>query len=400
MKNLNTVSLSFCLIVTFIVTNGMAQKKLVDSFVLHVNVEDALEGQKVYLRPESATKGYADSAVVIDGRFRLSGKVDQPQLYYITIEQVNKKLSYRYAIPVFVENKDIHITAKLELMYTDGYPYEKVSVSGSQTHILFNQYSLGYERLKTINRAASQAYSNYLNPGNGIKKQSISHGIAAINEFDQAKQETLKYIKSFIKANSSSPVALFVALKHIELYPAQEIDEIMSFCQPKIKSSAQWIRLCQKAKVIRASAVGSKFVDHKFKDLEGRTVKISDFAGKGKYTLVEFWASWCGPCRLDIPHLKEVYRLYNDSGFQVLSISIDENKVAWRRAVNEEQMPWEQVVDLTGFDGALSKGYNFDGIPACVLIAPDGIILSRNMRGSWMDKKLIKLYGNKFGAEF
>lgn len=92
--------------------------------------------------------------------------------------------------------------------------------------------------------------------------------------------------------------------------------------------------------------------------------------------------------------------MYHPAGFEVISISMDDSKEKWLKAVDEEKMKWLQVSDLKAFTGELSKLYNFNGIPTCVLVGPDGQIVTRNMRGSWMDKKLIELYGNKFANKF
>src|SRR5699024_299911 len=139
-----------------------------------------------------------------------------------------------------------------------------------------------------------------------------------------------------------------------------------------------------------------KFPNLTLKNPEGNTIKLSDYVGKGKYVLLNFWASWCGPCRADIPHLQEVYNLYHPEGFEIISISMDENKDDWLEALDEEQMKWLQISNLKGFEDSVSKLYNFRGIPTDILVGPEGYIITRNMRGSWMDKKLIELYGNKF----
>jgi hypothetical protein len=98
--------------------------------------------------------------------------------------------------------------------------------------------------------------------------------------------------------------------------------------------------------------------------------------------------------------LKEIYELYHPTGFEIIGISMDSNKGSWLTAVADEQMPWLQASNLEAFNGDLDKVYNFNGIPACVLVGPDGTIVDRNMRGSWMDRKLIELYGNKFGDKY
>lgn len=376
------------------------------SFTINVTVPQTAEGRKVYLRSDEAPGKPVDSTVVKNGSFKFTGSVPYPQFYTMVFKKLDKQ-RFASAIPVFVENNKILISAgldsnatELEILYAGGYPYDKVKVSGSASHELFLKYSADYEPLKAAQSKAFDAYIAYLNPGKGVEKGPISSGIKLVEAIDVAKENSLNYVKNFIKANNSSPVALYVAKKNIGSFSVKEIDEVLASLSPALKSSVGGKSLIEKAAVIKKTAVGAKFVDFAFNDKDGNPVKLSDHIGKGKYTLLEFWASWCGPCRADIPHLKEAYELYHPAGFEVISISMDDDKTKWLKAIDDEKMNWLQVSDLKAFAGDFSKIYNFNGIPTCVLVGPDGDIITRNMRGLWMDKKLIELYGNKFGAKY
>lgn len=389
-----------------IVINYQAQSQSKGNYTLTVNVPKSADGRKVYLRSEEAPGKPLDSTTVKNGTFSFTGSVPYPQFFTMVF---NKQEKQRFAsvIPVFVENKKISVSAgldsnatELEALYSGGFPYAKIKVAGSPSHDLFLKYSAGYEPLKALSSNAFNAYIAYLNPGKDKQKGPISEGIKLVENIDASKANLLDYVKTFIKNNNSSPVALYVAQKNIGSLTAKEIDETLATLSPALKSSVGGKSLLEKVAVIKKTAVGSKFVDFAFNDKDGNPVKLSDHVGKGKYTLLEFWASWCGPCRADIPHLKEAYELYHPAGFEVISISMDDDKNKWLKAINEENMTWLQVSDLKAFKGDFSKVYNFNGIPTCVLVGPDGEIITRNMRGLWMDKKLIELYGNKFGAKF
>lgn len=396
------IAFAFVLVLSFITGKGYGQT----GFVISGSVTGATQGQKVYLRAEDNPGKIQDSTLVKNGTFEFKGSVAYPQFYTIVF---GKKPKQRFgsAVPLFVENKKISISApldsnatELELNYMGGYPYEKVKVKGSATHELFVKYINGHEPLKKQNSTAFDAYIQYLNPGKDKQKGPISEGIKLVEAIDAAKADQLRYVKNFIKEYHTNPVALYVAKKNIGSFTAGEIDEVLASLSPALKSSAGGKGLLEKAALVKRTAVGSKFVDFPFNDKDGNPVKLSDHVGKGKYTLLEFWASWCGPCRADIPHLKEAYELYHPAGFEVISISMDDDKTKWLKAIADEQMSWLQVSDLKAFAGDFSKIYNFNGIPTCVLVGPDGEIITRNMRGLWMDKKLIELYGNKFGAKF
>jgi thiol-disulfide isomerase/thioredoxin len=176
-----------------------------------------------------------------------------------------------------------------------------------------------------------------------------------------------------------------------------DIDKATGLLSQKVKESPLGKKAIEKAMEIRKTAVGAIFADLTLQDKDGNSVRLSEHIGRdNRYVLLEFWASWCHPCRADIPHLKEIYKLYHSEGFDIISISMDNSKENWLKAVDEEQMPWLQVSDLKAFDGEISKLYNFMGIPFCVLISPDGIIVDRNMRGPFLIKKMRELYGDKF----
>lgn len=397
-------SIACVLFIAFTAYQGYGQTKT--GFSISGTVTGATEGQKVYLRAEETPGKAQDSTIVKNGVFEFKGSVPYPQFYTLVFNKLPKQ-RFGSAIPLFVENKKISVSApldsnmtELELNYMGGYPYDKVKVKGSTAHELFMKYTSGYEPLKKLNSTAFDDYINYLNPGKDKQKGPISEGIKLVEAIDVTKASLLSYVRNFIKQNNAHPVALYVAKKNIGSFTAKEIDETLTSLSSELKASVGGKSLIEKATVVKKTAVGSKFVDFAFNDKDGNPVKLSDHVGKGKYVLLEFWASWCGPCRADIPHLKEAYELYHPAGFDVISISMDDDKTKWLKAIADEQMTWLQVSDLKAFAGDFSKIYNFNGIPTCVLVGPEGEIVTRNMRGLWMDKKLIDLYGNKFGDKF
>lgn len=139
--------------------------------------------------------------------------------------------------------------------------------------------------------------------------------------------------------------------------------------------------------------IGQPFKDLEEADVDGKLHKLSEYVGKGRWVLVDFWASWCGPCRQEMPNVVANYQKYHDKGFDIVGLSFDKNKEAWVRAISDLQMPWIHLSDLKGWQTVASAVYNIRSIPASVLVNPDGIIVAIDLRGEQLGEKLKEIFG-------
>ena len=138
---------------------------------------------------------------------------------------------------------------------------------------------------------------------------------------------------------------------------------------------------------------GMMFHDLEMQDMAGNTVRLSQWAGKGHYVMVDFWASWCGPCRQEMPNVVANYEKYHQKGFEVVGVSFDQKKDAWVNAVQQMGMRWPQMSDLKGWKCAASEAYGIFSIPGSVLLDPQGKIVAANLRGKALGQKLKEIYG-------
>ncbi|MBO4475868.1 MAG: TlpA family protein disulfide reductase [Bacteroidales bacterium] len=140
-------------------------------------------------------------------------------------------------------------------------------------------------------------------------------------------------------------------------------------------------------------AKGVPFTDLVLFDTESEYHHLSDYLGKGNWVLVDFWASWCGPCRAEMPNVVAAYKKYHDKGFDIVGISLDKNQGAWVKAIADLDMPWHHLSDLQGWNSIAAAVYGIDAIPASLLVNPDGEIVARDLRGSALGNKLATIYG-------
>lgn len=141
--------------------------------------------------------------------------------------------------------------------------------------------------------------------------------------------------------------------------------------------------------LMKRSAEGAMIADLSQADSSGQEISLSSF--KGKYVLIDFWASWCGPCRAENPNLLKAYNSYQSKGFTIVGISLDTDASKWKKAIKDDQLPWTQLSDLKGRENAIAKYYNVRGIPWNILVDKDGKIVAKDLRGFALEEKLLEL---------
>lgn len=352
-----------------------------ESFTITGNVPGVTPGYTVELvnRDAGARDGWRKvEGKTTEGGFTITGSVEMPTLCEIRIDS-NSEGSMDRIIDVMVENMPIeisvaHVDSLAPSFFTGtGGLYQKrnVTVKGGEAQREYEQY---FEAMFPYEEAARQAHYNLYWDDKAKKTDEEEARLKeAYDKAGEALDSAQTKFMNDYPAYHISAMQWQRVLGDPFVYTNEELDSIWS----KVSANSSPARREALARVIegaRKHVRGQKYTDFSAVDPDGVEHKLSDYVGDGHYTMVDFWASWCGPCRAAIPHVRELHKKYGDR-LAICAVSVDEEDAAWRKAMEQEKMDWTQLrVPREGFRD-ITRAYNFSGIPFMVLINPEGHIV-------------------------
>ena len=216
--------------------------------------------------------------------------------------------------------------------------------------------------------------------------------VVLFDALDSLSQAQVQLVRRIIRENKDNNIPVPYIVEAMQLLGYDGLKEALDpkaayYNHPDLAKAKQLLATYDKR------APGTKFKDMTMNDMDGKEVTLSQWAGKGNYVLVDFWASWCGPCRQEMPNVVVNYEKYHAKGFEIVGVSFDQNKEPWVKAVQTMGLRWPQMSDLKGWQCAASDLYGIRSIPASVLIDPQGTIIALDLRGKALGKKLKEIYG-------
>lgn len=365
------------------------------------------DGMKVYLYNWNTP---VDSGVVKGGKFVLTGKVDVPVRYQLWVDlSPDKNMEYEIDMrgsDIFVDNTDIRYeTPSIDSLASRMSFHRKevkgkVLITGSPVHDLYLKYK---EKIRPYSNRSSEAWNEYLKVYHIPALDGVFNtreGLALAREMQEAQKEMKKIQWDFITGNPTSPVSIDIAqnMMYSSKLSKAEMDKLLQAIDPSLHNAPAYKGLQKSMEEFYPVAIGEKFKDIEVVNEEGKTVHLADYVKPGQYNMVEFWASWCGPCRGEIPHLRHVYEAYGkgENAFNMISVSIDDKESDWKKALKEENMKWIQLCDLKGWKGEVINKYKIQGVPFCLILDKEGRIIDHGVRGSELDLVLIDLLGDRY----
>lgn len=344
------------------------------TFNVKVELQNA-EGKKIYLQKfEDRKSQIFDSVVMQNNTAVFNVEHGNPSIYYsIRVE------GERYPIGFFSENNDVTIVGDIK-------DVNNVVVTASYAQQLINEYNA--ENIKFYNQLGElgEKYEIAAQENDEAAMKKI------VKEYDMVENNQSNYVNLFIAKNYSSFVSPYILYNNRLNYDLNELIDFVNHFNIDQENEYSEI-LNEYINKLKRVDLGQPYIDFTQETPEGNLLSLSELVGKSKLLLVDFWASWCGPCRAENPNVVAVYNEYHEKGFDVLGVSLDMKKENWIKAIEDDGLIWHNVSDLKYWNNAAAKDYVINSIPSNFLLDENGNIVAKNLRGEdlrIMVKKLLR----------
>jgi peroxiredoxin len=340
-----------------------------NGFTITGNITDMPAKSTVSLTNMQDPTDTLAKTTVTNGKFVLKGSVKEPALYFFNFAQPGKKSL------IFLDNSQVSMTGSVN-------DVKKITIKGSKSNADYQVFETTFNPLILKYNAISQ------------KAQASGMDDATAKNLEAANKDIQKAIDDFTDARKDSYVSPFLLLVTYQLSDMNVLESRFNKLTPPIQNSIFGNYLKEKViDVAKIGAVGTDAIEFTQNDTTGAPVSLSSF--RGKYVLVDFWASWCGPCRQENPNVVANYEKFKDKNFTVLGVSLDKSRDSWIKAIKDDKLVWTHVSDLKFWQNEVAAKYHIEQIPQNFLVGPDGKIVARNLRGGVLQATLCQLLGCK-----
>jgi peroxiredoxin len=362
------------------------------NFTINGTAENAKDGTKIVLArcanyPFMAADNpftAIDSTTIHNGAFSFQGNVE-PDTYVLRVDGVGAPFLFYITGAGEAMNVALNVDDMSHSRIT-GSPMNEQYIAYMQSSAALDN---AMEELVTAYSQQEKELKNNTRLKAAEKKKRLDEAEAKVEaEYDALKDQKSELTKAFVLANANNMAGQRTFALMPYAFNVDELEALAAKIEDKETDEAK--RILTRLTNMKNVEIGSPFVDVELNNVNDEPVKLSTVAGKGAFVLVDFWASWCGPCRRENPNVVALYKQYHDKGFDVVGISRDRNKDAWLKGIAEDGLTWTHLWDK---DGAACKSYAVDFIPTMFLLDRDGTIIARGLHGAALRDKLQELLG-------
>jgi len=348
-------------------------------YTINGTIESIEDGEKVYIEipNEEGMPSAIDTAIVENGKFKFIGKAEQIEMAYLQIGSLQGKIRF------ILENATINITA-----YKDSLDVSKVE--GSYQTDELTKFNKGFE---VVQNKAQQYQMDNMQAYQKAAEEDDTETINRIREeFSVIQDQTNDYMKSYASENPKSYVSLLLLQQLVgDLDGFENVKTSFEALSEELKSTKKGKELQEKIESLLAVAIGQVAPDFSAPNPEGQMVSLKE--SLGKVTLIDFWASWCGPCRMENPNVVAMYNEFHEKGLNIIGVSLDREgqKDKWLEAIETDKLTWTHVSNLKFWQDPIAVQYGIQSIPATLLLDADGKIIAKNLRGNELREKVAEL---------
>ena len=313
-----------------------------------------------------------DTAILADSKVSFRGNLEIPEMIYLKVGETRK------AINIFCENSPITVRVNVDSL-------DHAVVTGSVVHDELMEFKAYLAPMDDRSRELNDNYREAAAASNDEEMEKI------LAQYEMLRTEQTNMIKKFVESKSTSYIAPFIIRRYlVHDMEVEDLELILTKIDTSVHDAREYVELSERVHTLKSVAIGNPAVDFALNDTTGNPIAISSF--QGKFLLIDFWASWCGPCRRENPNVVKLYNDFSDKGFEIIGVSFDESRERWIKAIHDDGLTWPHVSDLKGWQSAAGKLYAINSIPATVLLDREGNIVAKNLRGDALREKLEELY--------
>ncbi len=343
-----------------------------DSYTLKGDLKN-LKDSVLFLAHQANGMPNFDTLHVKDGQFSFAGHTSEPMFaQVITADQ-------SAGFPLILEPGKIDISGDADSMSSPG----QIKVSGTLNNDALSNFMQIQRPYVPLMMKLQQDYMQANMSQDTAKQAEVE------KTMDSIQGVITSDVKGFIRKNPKSVVSAMALQSMMTSLEGPELEQLFSGLDTAVQHSSFGEGIGSKIAAEKQTAIGQAAPDFTMNDTDGKPVSLSSF--RGKYVLVDFWASWCGPCRQENPNVVKVYNDYKGKNFTILGVSLDKNKDAWLKAIEDDHLTWNHVSDLQYWDNSAAKLYGIQAIPANFLIDPEGKIIAKDLRGDDLKAELAQV---------